>query len=151
MINLQSTVTSAAIDRNNYGDASDHLPINAVLQMWWLIPLFFFFKCDKMLWFLSSHLCCSSDVNNNLDRLRLCSSSDVINSCLSTPFLDHFAHSMSIYKCNTCDFVTLLQNEEIYLMKCFLSPRFKISCVVITEVGQMSLINKAMQLEQELK
>jgi len=28
-----STVTSAAIDRNNYGDASDHLPINAVLQM----------------------------------------------------------------------------------------------------------------------
>ena len=33
MINLQSIVTSAAIDRNNYGDASDHLPINAVLQM----------------------------------------------------------------------------------------------------------------------
>ena len=33
MINLQNMVTSAAIDRNNYGDASDHLPINAVLQM----------------------------------------------------------------------------------------------------------------------
>ena len=33
MINLQSMVTSAAVDRNNYGEASDHLPINAVLQM----------------------------------------------------------------------------------------------------------------------
>ena len=29
----QSIVTSASIDRTNYGDASDHLPINAVLQM----------------------------------------------------------------------------------------------------------------------
>ena len=29
----QSVVTSASIDRTNYGDASDHLPINAVLQM----------------------------------------------------------------------------------------------------------------------
>jgi len=28
-----SMVTSAAVDRNNYGEASDHLPINAVLQM----------------------------------------------------------------------------------------------------------------------
>ena len=33
MIKLQSMVTSAAVDRNNYGEASDHLPINAVLQM----------------------------------------------------------------------------------------------------------------------
>ena len=33
MINLQSIVTSASIDRTNYGEASDHLPINAVLQM----------------------------------------------------------------------------------------------------------------------
>ena len=32
----QSVVTSASIDRTNYGDASDHLPINAVLQMWFL-------------------------------------------------------------------------------------------------------------------
>ena len=33
MVNHQSTVTSASIDRTNYGEASDHLPINAVLQM----------------------------------------------------------------------------------------------------------------------
>ena len=33
MVNHQSIVTSASIDRTNYGEASDHLPINAVLQM----------------------------------------------------------------------------------------------------------------------
>ena len=38
MINHQSIVTSASIDRTNYGEASDHLPINAVLQMWSSLP-----------------------------------------------------------------------------------------------------------------
>ena len=38
MVNHQSIVTSASIDRTNYGEASDHLPINAVLQMWSSLP-----------------------------------------------------------------------------------------------------------------
>ena len=44
-------VTSAAVDRNNYGEASDHLPINAVLQMWSLKAK----ARSYLLWFVFSH------------------------------------------------------------------------------------------------
>ena len=77
-------------------------PINAVLQMR-SITLLAYASVLLQMW-----LILHSMLFFKFDKLNLRSSSNVINSCYSTPCLNHSGHSTPIYKCDT--FVTLSSN-----------------------------------------
>ena len=110
-------MTSAAIDRNNYGDASDHLPINAVLQMWSFVLLlqtwlFFPINAVLQLWSIipffllqivwnfiltSSHLRLGSSSNvimcsniNAVLQMRPRNSNDIFNELLCCAMFEMF-------------------------------------------------------------
>ena len=108
---LQSMVTSAAVDRNNYGEASDHLPINAVLQMWSLKAK----ARSYLLWFVFSH-----------HQLK-CDLSSPVNSVLLQFFL-FFVNLPQLVKCppavtpitdalhqNDCFYVSNVRNSTVTL------------------------------------